>query len=169
MEDAFAVSVARATAVLRGEVVRMAANRKPVPVHSCLNGRGCYMIRAFFDRLVDFRFVRPTSYGGFNITDVDRELERYGLIKIIEKPQEQGYLLGEAITTAAQFSVEVTEDGEEFIENVDPMELAYSFIRQELLPLLERLMPMLGKEALPVFLTHWSPRVQEIALSCLER
>jgi len=166
MEEELVASMARSTAILRREVVRMASSRKPVHVLSSIGGRSCYMTKAFFDRLVDFRFIEQER-GSFNITDVDRELEKYGLIKIVERPQERGYFLGEVTTTAALLSIEVTENGEAFIENVDPMELAHSFIRQELFPLLEQLMPMLGEEALPVFLVHWSPRVQEIALSCL--
>lgn len=168
MDETLVESVVRGTEVLRREVVRIAANRKPVVLLSSINGRRCHMTKAFFDRLVDFRFVRPME-DHFNVTDIDRSLEIHGLVKIIEKPQELGYFLGDVVTSAVQLSVTVTEEGNAFIENVDPMELAYSFIRQGLFPWLERLMPMLGEEALPVFLVHWSSCVQEIALSCLEK
>jgi len=168
VEETLMESIARGTEVLRREVVRIAASRKPVFLLSIINGRRCYMTRAFFDRLVGFRFVRPTE-DHFDVTDLDRALEKHGLVKIIERPQELGYFLGDVVTSAVQLSVTVTAEGEAFIENVDPMELAYSFIRQGLFPWLERLMPMLGEEALPVFLVHWSSCVQEIALSCLEK
>jgi len=142
------------------------------PIASYADGKRCYIITEFFDRLIDWKFIVSDGddgdLGSLFVSDVDRALEKHGLVTITDEPQEMGFLMGKVITSAAKRVVALTYTGESVIRNAGYVELANSFIRMRLFSLLEQLMPLLGKERLPVFLAHWDPCVQGIAQRYLE-